>query len=157
MSRKHDPAKTLERLRAILRYDPLTGNFHRKDTGAIVGHEGERGYIVVCLGNDTFKSHHLAWLWCYGQWPEKQIDHINRIKTDNRIANLRDVTNRENSQNKSTNTSGYVGVSWSKQKSKWQARIEVDGKSRHLGFFDDPRDASNAYQMALNTLKEQTA
>ena len=153
MRRKHDPAKTLERARAILRYDPLTGNFHRKDTGAIVGYEDSKGYIVVCLGNDMFLAHRLAFLWCYGQWPEKQIDHINRIKTDNRIANLRDVSQRENCQNNGRNTSGYPGVSWFKGCQKWQAKIKIDGKSRHLGLFDDPRDASNAYQMALNTLE----
>lgn len=74
------------------------------------------------------------------------VDHIDRNKANNNVNNLRFATHTENNINKTTfkNTSGYVGVSWSKQNKKWQAQIGINGKNKHLGFFDKASDASTA-------------
>lgn len=78
------------------------------------------------------------------------IDHINRIRDDDRIENLRWATHAEQNQNQvymhRTNTSGVRGVHWNKQSEKWQALIQVDGTRLHLGYFDDLHDAEAAYR-----------
>ena len=78
-----------------------------------------------------------------------QVDHINGDPLDNRKENLRLCSHQENQRNKgkySTNTSGFKGVCWHKQNSKWKAQIQdVDGKSKHLGYFEDKLKAFQAY------------
>ena len=77
----------------------------------------------------------------------KEVDHINRNGLDNRKENLRIVSHQVNMCNHggfSHNTSGYNGVRWNKWKSKWQARIKLNGKSIHLGYYDDISDAIEA-------------
>jgi hypothetical protein len=82
----------------------------------------------------------------------EQIDHINGDRADNRLCNLREVTqslNNANSARRRDNTSGFKGVFFCRQKSKWTARIKPPGMKRlHLGFFTDPQDAANAYAKA---------
>lgn len=109
------------------------------------------GYRVIRIGGKLQFSHRLIWLYVHGEFPEDQIDHINGERSDNRIENLRAVTDRENSRNKSkytNNTSGTTGVSWEKQEGKWHAIIRVDGRQKHLGFFDDIDEAIAARKAA---------
>ena len=76
-----------------------------------------------------------------------EIDHINRDRTDNRRSNLRIATRSQNKMNRtisSNNTSGKAGVYWSKQKNKWQVRIEAKGVQYHLGFFKNKKEAIDA-------------
>ena len=71
-------------------------------------------------------------------------DHVNQHRCDNSRSNLRPATrgqNRRNKSKQSTNTSGYTGVCWYKQQKKWRARVSVNGKSKHLGYFDDIEEA----------------
>lgn len=82
------------------------------------------------------------------------VDHINNIKTDNRLENLQIVTNRYNSTKDLKGTSKYPGVSWSRQNKKWKANIKIDGKHNYLGYFKDEVEASLAYQNALAKLQE---
>lgn len=147
---------TAERLRSLLSYDPKTGIFTwkvprqgreiGKPAGALVA---KLGYIRICVDYRHYYAHRLAWFYHYGTWPEAGLDHINRIKTDNRIANLREITHVGNGQNRirpqRNNRSGFLGVMWSSQKGKWQAVIVINRKRRHLGFFDDPATAHKAY------------
>jgi hypothetical protein len=96
-------------------------------------------------------AHRVAWAIYYGKWPEKQIDHINHIKSDNRINNLRQADHSQNGCNRglqSNNRSGVSGVHWSSQKEKWFAKIKLNGKSKHLGVFSDIEDAANAVKKA---------
>lgn len=81
----------------------------------------------------------------------KYIDHINGNGLDNRRCNLRPATGSQNLGNtglRNTNTSGYRGVSWNKEKSKWEARISINGKSKFLGYFNDVIEAACAWDHA---------
>lgn len=85
------------------------------------------------------------------------VDHINNIKTDNRATNLRIVTNRENcSKRIKSYSSKFIGVSWDKARKMWVSAIQIKGKHRHLGHFDDEEEASKAYQKALKELCTET-
>ena len=99
---------TAERLREVLAYDPDTGvftwkartsPFSRVNVGDVAGNLRRDGYIEICVDGRKHQSHRLAWLYVYGEWPADQIDHINGIRTDNRIANLREANNAENHHN----------------------------------------------------------
>lgn len=84
-------------------------------------------------------------------WPTISIDHINQVRDDNRIQNLREVSRSENQQNRGmskNNNSGFKGISWHKKSNKWQAQIHFQGKRQHLGLFHTPEEASAAYQAA---------
>ena len=135
---------TADELRSILHYDPLTGVFtrirsaHPHRVGVVVG-SVSHGYLLIGVLKRRYRAHRLAWLYVYGTWPKHDIDHINRNRSDNRIANLRDVTNQQNLCNAgdfSTNTSGRKGVYWDKRDSRWRACIVNKGRYLSLGYFD---------------------
>ena len=149
------PELTAEYLRSILNYDPATGIFTRKvstsNSVKVGGSPEGGGYRCIRVCSRLHKAHRLAWLYVYGVWPEGQLDHINRIRTDNRIANLRDVSHKQNGQNRSkpsNNTSGHPGVCWHKQKSKWRAQIMHNYKQIHLGCFTTIEEAISARKAA---------
>lgn len=101
----------------------------------------------VILGRPV-KAHSVAWAITYGSWP-KEIDHINGTKDDNRIANLRCVTRRENSKNRSLrsdNQTGAVGIS--RRRGKWLARIQADDRAITLGTFGTLQEAIRARKEA---------
>ena len=136
---------TAEYLRSVLDYDPESGIFtwkvrtsNRVKVGDVAGRPGVNGYLQISVQSRLYQAHRLAWLYMCGSWPKDQIDHINRNRSDNRIANLREVTNKQNNQNRSkssNNTSGHPGIYWHKQSSKWQAKITHSQKQIHLGLF----------------------
>lgn len=149
---------TQERLKELLSYDPETGVFTRivstssnAKAGQVAGSVNKiSGYREIRVDDTLYYGHRLAWLYVYGSWPEHQVDHANRIRSDNRICNLRSASSLENSQNqrlRSTNTSGLKGVTWHKAGKKWAAQIVFKGKNHHLGLFDD---ASVAHQHYLD-------
>jgi hypothetical protein len=81
------------------------------------------------------------------------VDHIDNDKTNNNLNNLQLISNRENtSKDKKGGSSKYVGVYWDKPSKKWKAQIYINGKSKHLGYFTNEIDASNAYQDALKNI-----
>jgi hypothetical protein len=115
------------------------------------GKTDKNGYRIIKILGKPYKEHRIVWLYHYGYLSKDQIDHINRIKDDNRIENLRECSNAENHQNRGIsplNTSGYPGIYWSKISNKWHARIGVNNKRLHLGFFDKLEDAIKAYDVA---------
>ena len=152
------PELTAEKLRSVLDYEPATGIFtwkvstsRRVKVGDVAGCPDGGGYLRIKIQSRLYKAHRLAWLYTYGEWPEDQIDHINRNKTDNRIANLREVTNKQNGQNaskRSDNTSGHPGVGWHKQSAKWVAQIKHNQKLIHLGYFTTLEEAIAARKAA---------
>lgn len=150
---------TTARLREMLHYDPSTGHFTRLKA-ASYGKAGERagfmrnGYEMVSLDAREYRAHRLAWFYTFGVWPAKHLDHINGVTTDNRIANLREVTDAQNHQNidgpRRTNKTGFLGVV--AHKDRFRARIQVDGRVRYLGIHDTPEQAHAAYLEAKRKL-----
>lgn len=144
---------TQAQLKEKLHYNQKSGEFTwkvrcgRQSAGKTAGTIHSDGYIDIMFDGAHFFAHRLAWLYVHGEFPPDQIDHINRIKTDNRIVNLRVVTNSENQQNqasaRSNSTSGFLGVSL--KRGRWRAGIRVNGKSMHIGTFDTKEQAHAAY------------
>lgn len=143
-------------IRDLVNYDPMTGVFtwakpgKKRSVGKPIGSRHPVGYTRVCINHVDHLAHRLAWWYFYGVVPEYEIDHINGVKTDNRIANLRDIPHQVNQQNwrvaRAGNTSGYLGVDWSKRNQKYRARIRLpDGQTLNLGMFHDPAEAHRVY------------
>ena len=120
-------------------------DFQYKDGFSFKLHPG--GYAMFSGTKDGFHNKLLHRIIMDAP-DDKMVDHINGNPLDNRRENLRLCSNQENNRNKgkkSDNTSGFKGVSWSKQTGKWLANITVDGKSKYLGYFDDKLKAYEAY------------
>ena len=156
---------TQEQLQQLLSYDPETGIFtnltqrgRSVKIGAVAGSKYSEGYICIAIDYKRYLAHRLAWLYVHDNFPVNQIDHINEVKDDNRIVNLRLATDLENKHNQSSprtnNTSGYLGVGWYKPYGKWQALIQVNGRRKHLGCFDTAEEASEAYLTAKRKLHQ---
>lgn len=149
---------TQECLKQILNYNPETGVFIWKikpaqniKVGQQAGCLNKNGYIQISILNKRYYAHRLAWLYTYGSFPTEHIDHVNGVRNDNRIKNIRVANRFENAQNstkKKNNSSGYKGVNWDTARNKWRAKIMINGKSTHIGIFDKPEDAAKAYDVA---------
>lgn len=154
---------TPDRLRELLSYNPETGLFHwrvakgNRAAGALAGSRVKEGYIAIKLDGVLHYAHRLAWFYVYGAWPDDQIDHANTDRIDNRIRNLRDVTNAQNSHNKGgesnvNNTStGLRGVSPAKN-GRYRARIMRYGVWHSLGRYRTAQEAYDAYRAAAAKL-----
>lgn len=151
------PLPTPEELRQLLRYDPQTGElfwrprphlsaratmwctrFTDKPAGWL-----KDGYLNITLKGQKLRAHRVAWAIHYGEWPRYQIDHINGVRNDNRITNLRDVPAAINCQNQRMsrrNKSGYACVF--KVLHRWRAEVRHNGKLYRLGSFDSPEKAN---------------
>jgi len=150
---------TKELVSEYLAYDPETGVFTRlktsgpKKAGDRVG-VVNAGYLQIGVCGRRMRGHQFAWLLTYGYIP-KTIDHLNGNGLDNRLCNLREVTQQQNIHNHRKppkhNTSGFLGVSYYKAGKKFSAHINLDGKKIHLGYFDDPEAGHQAY---LNAKRE---
>lgn len=137
-----------------LRYDPDAGAFFwinggpKTRAGARAGNADSRGYRRITVDGSYYLEHRLAWYFTHGKWPDHVVDHINGDKSDNRIANLRECSVRENGRNRGAQSNGisaFKGVS--PFRGKWRARI-FDKRERHLGVFDTEQDAARAYDAA---------
>lgn len=117
-----------------LDYNKDTGVFTRISTGRIAGTDTDNGYRKIGINNKRVYAHRLAWLMHYGYEPKGEIDHINRDRSDNRIANLRDVSASINQRNRSDWTVN-TGIRFRKDKQRWQAYIHVNNKFKSLGHF----------------------
>lgn len=145
-------------LKSKLHYELKTGiftyarNVNRFKKGQIAGTiKGTDGYCKIIIDKKQYTAHRLAWLYVHGYLPEGQIDHINHVRADNRIDNLRDVTQSENQRNatkREDNTSGTTGVNWHKRDKRWYARIKVGTKRINLGGFVEYSEAVNARKNA---------
>ncbi len=124
-------------------YNPITGNIYGV-RGNLITTRHTSGYIFPGIRFEKkqyrFLGHTFAWYYTYGKMPNKCIDHINRIKDDNRISNLRDITYQQNSFN--TKSKGYC---WHNKAKKWISQIKVDGKLIYLGLFDTEIEAHQSY------------
>ena len=148
----------MDELKSYLEYNKDTGKFTRKIStsnriraGDIAGYLDKTvGYIRISVKSKTYLAHHLVWLYHHGYLP-KEIDHINGIRNDNRIENLREVSRLENTRNKEMhgrNTSGVTGITYNKAGKSWRARINVNYKEIYLGCFKNKEDAILARRAA---------
>ncbi len=145
---------TQERLRAALDYDPLTGVFlwrtnrrgHAK-AGNVAG-TPSKGYVSIKLSQKRYYAHRLAWFWMTGKWPAEEIDHRDLDRGNNRWANLREATARQNKGNLRPRTGGLKGVRYEPRGSAWVARIKDHGRNLHLGTFRTATEADAAYRAA---------
>ena len=152
---------------ARLTYDPVEGSLRwnmpkREDFatlnaftswrtrfgGAVAGKIRPDGYIAVRVTvagrTDVFLAHRVAWLLHYGEWPDGQIDHINGNRRDNRISNLRAVSQHANLMNVKcpvTSQTGVPGVTWSKHAKRWIVRININKRTKNLGYYLDFNEA----------------
>lgn len=156
MPLKDDEADAAE-VRRLLDYSPSTGIFVWKEkrcaqmpAGSVAGGKGKNGYALLRFRGKTTSAHRLAWLHFYGEWPKQDIDHINGVRNDNRITNLRDVSRAVNLQNSTTarrgKTAGLRGVSL--RHGRLEATIKTCGKTTYLGSFVSADDAHSAYLAA---------
>lgn len=167
---------TPEELRKILEYNPATGKLFWRERSVEFFNDGKQsaqhncaawngrfankeaftadhneGYRQGRIFSRVYLAHRVIWAMVYGEWPEEQIDHINGVRDDNRIENLRAVTNQENGKNKKlskNNTSGVIGVYWYKPTRKWRAEIKINNRRVHLGLFTKKDDAIAARKAA---------
>jgi hypothetical protein len=159
------PAITAEGLRALFVYDPETGVFAvrtrtspQRTVGMPVGSATSHGYVQIGIGSRAslrmYRAHRLAWLYMTGSWPQREIDHINGDRADNRWANLREVSTSVNAQNarrpRTRNKSGLLGVF--PKREKFAAQICIEGKKVSLGSYATAQEAHAAYIAAKRRL-----
>lgn len=161
MTRARDDL-SFEAASEALAYDPLTGALswkRRTANGLAAGSpagtsRGYKGYVVISLGRRTYRAHRLAWLLAHGQWPKGEVDHINRVRSDNRLENLRDVPRSINGHNggvRAHSSSGVRGVQQARS-GRWVAQIRVAKQYHYLGTFETVEDAAAAYASARRHL-----
>jgi hypothetical protein len=140
-------------------YNPETGRFtsllSNKEVGCL---QKRTGYRSVSIPGGKVQEHRLAWFYTYGHWPEGELDHINRDKTDNRISNLR-ILNRSSQMLNSryTEEKGYIWTYDMRHKNPrgyWRVQPTYKGKRVSLGNYEDERDAELCYKLWVAMRKE---
>lgn len=156
------PEEKVNILSKIFSYDPETGKIKWKSSsrrgfnGKESGYKRPDGYMISMVMGSAVYSHRIAFAIFHRRWPLMQIDHKNGIRWDNRILNLRDVTNSENQQNKHSpmknNSIGILGVTRNSNGNGYTAAIRVDGRKFTLGTFSSAESASFSYMEAKRVL-----
>jgi hypothetical protein len=158
ISTKKTPALTCEYIRSRLDYDPTTGILTWRNgprCGKAAGHYNADGYVQIRLDGVLYQAHRLAWLHYHGSLPESGIDHRDLNGSNNAISNLREADQTHNLANtkiRSNNKSGFKGVHFYKTRNKWVAVIKKRGTRTHLGYYDTPECAAQAYRDAAERL-----
>ena len=143
---------TLLGAKSLFNYNSDTGILtyaktgHRR-FGKVVGIKDKEGYIRISVSGIQYKVHRIIWLMAYGVWPKNEIDHINGIRDDNRLSNLRGATRLQNARNRKSSYA-MKGITFYRDKQKFAGRIRYENKVIHLGYFDCPAAAHFAYIVA---------
>lgn len=143
------------RVRRDFHYDPLTGILTRI-TGKRAGTTGtinDHGYVMVKWHQQLYSAADLIWVYEYGDWPKNTIDHEDRNRSNNRLYNLRDVTQGVNNLNKAVSKNPYKGIY--PRSNGYRAQITRNGRVVHLGQFstkDEARLAVERHELKLQTL-----
>lgn len=152
---------TVERLKAVVHYDPSTGLFTRLITagpakaGSVAGCKNAAGYIIFRVDGKLYYAHRLAWFYMTGEWPDPECDHEDKDRSNNRWGNLRPATHGQNQHNRAANKSNETGINgahWSRVAGRWSSRIMVGRNQVYLGLFDTPEEAGRAYACAAAEL-----
>lgn len=144
------------RVQELLDYNKDSGIFKWRinrsniKAGTIAGCLSLSGYWYIRVDKRLYLAHRIAWIYVYGSLPGAQVDHVNGLRADNRISNLRLATNSQNQQNRkkaqSTSSTGLIGVNTDMRRRKpYQAIIKKDGVSKSLGYFYSPEQANSRY------------
>lgn len=157
---------SIDRLHELLECDPQAGRLTWKQSkgrqarGSQAGclHKA-LGYVCITIDGVSFGAHRIVWAMAHDRWPKDVIDHINGDRSDNRLANLRDVSVQVNTQNRSKarscNASGYLGVSCIRSTGRFSSSIKgPDGRVRHLGTYASAEEAHSAYMREKLVLHE---
>jgi len=151
-------ALTAARVREQFDYNPETGVFIRKPCqrlkwqATVITSRDTCGYLRASVDGVVHRVHRLVWLFHYGDWPKGEIDHINRDRTDNRIANLRDVSRAVNCGNRSSPPATQGSVYFCQGRSRpYRARIRDGERMIHLGYFENAEQAREACLHRLGT------
>lgn len=169
MAGKHIKARELcveeiEAIRRALAYCPDTGRLIRANgcwRKGLIGmpagglHRGS-GYMTVSVDGRSYMAHRVVWILVHGSVPvDAEIDHIDGVKSNNRIENLRLVDSATNLQNQrvpyKNNKTGFLGVSKTRT-GRFHASIQIGGKQLHLGLYATPEEAHTAYISAKRKL-----
>ena len=157
---------TKDHLMSVLSYCEQSGNFvwlvqtGRALPGMIAGSLGKDGYVQIKIGGKLYKAHRLAWLYMIGEWPKGRLDHKDNCQSNNRWDNIRPASHSQNMANRklnNNNKAGFKGVSFYKKLGKYGSRVSKDGVSYHLGVFDTPEEAHEAYLAKANELHGEFA
>lgn len=144
---------SIDNIKEYLDYNSSTGSFlwkkrygsSRVKIGSVAG-AIVKGYVMITFCGNRYYAHRLAWFLHYGSWPKNDIDHINGIKNDNRIENLRDVSTSDNCINRKCHRDGKLpGCTFDISRGKWYSKIRINGKRIHIGYFSTAEEASSAY------------
>tara|TARA_Y100000114_G_scaffold88305_1_gene81749 strand:+ start:5847 stop:6353 length:507 start_codon:yes stop_codon:yes gene_type:complete len=137
-----------------------TGKSCPRLKGIVAGYVKQKGYVAISIDGREYLAHQLVWVHQTGCWPSKSIDHINRVKSDNRMVNLRMANVSENNSNvgiSQKNTTGFKGVYRSGSNGRYRAMIGSAKSLKYLGCFGSPREAAMAYDAAAIKLHGQFA
>lgn len=144
------PLPTQARLIELFGYNPETGAIVRRKNGRTLGNPFSKGYRHVHVDGKVYLAHRVVWKIAMGFDPPAMLDHVNGDKSDNRICNLRPVTNTQNLRNRSAayrnSQTGVLGVHLTKS-GRYAAQIRA-GKTRHIGTFTRLEDAAAARRRA---------
>ena len=130
----------VEALARVLRYDSATGHLVWRSTGKRAGTQHHTGHRRVAVFGKKYQEHRVAWALAYGEFPTGVLDHVNGVRWDNRLSNLREATPALNQLNTKARGSTHFDVSHG----KWRARVKWRGTRRHVGWYDTKEEAEDA-------------
>lgn len=157
---------TQEQLRELFTLDPDEGVFRyrvnrvRSKAGSVAGSIHHKGWRSIMINQRRYQEHHLVWLYVHGEWPVHEIDHVNGVRDDNRLSNLREADAFQQVMNCArprTNTSGVKNVHFDRLSCKFKVYVKCRGKRVFVGSFPTLHEASEAATNARDRLHGEFA